>query len=112
MGWCRASRGHALAGATEKFCLPLDFNPIGIYTENIPPRTEGCLISVSRRGAGSGGRTGASEMRRELSHPAVQAASSRRASRAPLGPRDGGCRRPVTGFAGPDLGLRAVDRRV
>src|SRR5258707_13839209 len=36
--------------------------------------TEGCLISVSRRGAGSGGRDGSVGDAAQMSHPAVQAA--------------------------------------
>ncbi len=36
--------------------------------------TEGCLISVSRRGAGSGGRDGSVGDAAQISHPAVQAA--------------------------------------
>ena len=45
--------------------------------------TEGCLISVSRRGAGSGGRGGASEMRRQKPPGGPSRACSRRASRTP-----------------------------
>lgn len=54
------------------------------YTPAIPPLvTEGCLISVSRRGAGSGGRGMTLRRRCDGAARAVQAASSRRASRAP-----------------------------
>ena len=74
------------------------------YIPVIPPHTEGCLCSIFRCGAGSGGRSGASEMRRQIPQSAVQAASSRRASRAPLGPRDGDARQPVTGLPAVDLG--------
>ncbi len=42
----------------------LPFIPSWTIVLSIPPHCEGCLISVSRRGAGSGGRTRASEMRR------------------------------------------------
>ena len=74
------------------------------YIPVIPPHTEGCLCSIFRCGAGSGGRSGASEMRRQIPLPAVQAASSQRACRAPLGPRDGDARQPVTGLPAVDLG--------
>ena len=46
---------------------------IGLYTGLSRP-FEGCLYSIFRCGAGSGGRSGASEMRRKLPSPAVQAA--------------------------------------
>jgi hypothetical protein len=73
--------------------------------------TEGCLYSIFRCGAGSGGR-GVPPQRRRCGAwgPAAQVASSRRASRAPRGPvmAEAGNRSQVRR---PDLGSKAVERQ-
>jgi hypothetical protein len=62
------------------------------YHVRIPPRTEGCLISIFRRGAGSGGRGMTSRWRCGAKARRSKPQTSRRASRAPRGPTDGGSR--------------------
>ena len=66
---------------------------------------EGCLYSIFRCGAGSGGRLRGVGDAARFPQSAVQAASSRRASRASLGPM---MARPATGHrsAALDLGLK------
>jgi hypothetical protein len=98
-----ARRGTA--GPPPKLLTLFLFRIIFLF---IPPRTEGCLISVSRRGAGSGGR-GMTCIGDAVQGPAVQAASSRRANRASPGPTGGGSRHGQKCWA--PFGPTAVDRR-
>ncbi len=68
--------------------------------------TEGCLISIFRHETGSGGR-GMTHVRRcDCAARRLKPQTSRRASRAPLGPRDGGTEATGHRSNGPNLGLK------
>ena len=74
------------------------------------PESEGCLISVSRRGAGSGGREGSVGDAAQSFPPGGPSRAVPACQPHVAGPRDGGCRQPVTGLPARP-GPEAVDRQ-
>jgi hypothetical protein len=85
----RESEDDASAAYQNNIPRAIDDYPLLVLYSHYPaPTTEGCLYSIFRCGAGSGGRQGASEMRRKFPSRQVQTARSRGKSACLAGARD------------------------